>query len=204
MSRSKLFMCVFLCLLPPPLVQAQQLLTFTDGQPALAAQVNANFSALLAEIQTLKTQVAALQAESGGSSVVGTWDLYNLDGTTFASGPGSMSMENVGGTGTLVLNSDGSFQLTETEFRSALNISNTVSAPCTNCGAKSLIVGTASNAAASDSGVTRNGTYTVSGTTITVAIGGDTGTLKLSNDGNLMFLFNADQSGIQLMIFSKR
>ncbi len=205
MSRSKLFFCALLFLTPLSQLQAQQLTTFTDGQPARAAEVNANFTALVAEINTLKAQVAALQAQAGGASIVGTWDVYNMDGTTFGSGPGSMDMENVGGTGTLVVNSNGTFALTQDAFKSSLHITNQASAACsTNCTIKSLIVGTAFNGPDSDGTETENGTYTVSGSTVTISVDGHSGTLRVTKDGNMMFLFQADASGIQLMIFSKR
>lgn len=53
--------CVLLALFVSK-VEAQQLTTFVDGQPAIAAQVNGNFQSLLNEINTLKTQVTALQS----------------------------------------------------------------------------------------------------------------------------------------------
>jgi prophage DNA circulation protein len=183
-------------------LHAQQLVTFSDGQPARASEVNANFSALLAEIQTLKTQVAALQAQTGGASIVGTWDVYNLDGTTFSSSSGGFYMENAGGKGVATFSADGTYTLSSPAFKSSLSVNNNISLVSLPGGAtalKSLVSASASNGPDTDAG-SSSGTYSVSGNTLTVG----TQTFQITRDGTLIFFFQADASGIQLIIFVKR
>lgn len=199
MSAKRLSFCFLFAALACSGTQAQQLVTFIDGNPAVAADVNANFATLLAEIQALKAQVAALQPKKGTAALIGTWDLFNLDGTTFETVGTTMNMENAGGEGTITFNSDGTFTSSEKTFKSSLSIANNISAPCPTCLPKSLINGYASNAA--DPTPDKTGNYTVNGNIVTLL-----GTVQatLSRSGDTIYMFQADASGIQLIILSKR
>jgi hypothetical protein len=85
---------------------AQVPYTFTNGQPADADQVNANFDALVTALDALTARVDALEASTTGS-IAGTYVYFEVTTDVDALGPNSYGMAGGGAFGTVVLNSDG-------------------------------------------------------------------------------------------------
>ncbi len=74
--------------------------TFTNGTPANASEINANFAALQAQID-------ALQAGPTMASLAGTYKLYEMATEATDGGAGSYSIQSETGVGTVTLNADG-------------------------------------------------------------------------------------------------
>jgi len=91
--------------------------TFSNGQPANAVEVNANFGALVTAIDALAARVDALESTTT-ASLAGTYDYFEVKVDVDNTGPNSYSMAGGGSSGTVVLNADGtgSVNLT-TEYR---------------------------------------------------------------------------------------
>ena len=90
---------------------AQVPFTFTQGQPANAGEVNANFNTLVLQIEQLQAQVAALQAFAGApttASLAATYDIFELTvDVEQTSPPNGYGVAGKSSFGTAVLNADG-------------------------------------------------------------------------------------------------
>lgn len=99
-------------------VEEGNITSFTDGTTAVAAEVNANFQALLDGINSLADRVASLESSSGGSGEIGgSYIISGVGITTDACGDGSaiaLTFSGISGTATA---SNGVLTLNLTEER---------------------------------------------------------------------------------------
>ena len=90
--------------------------TFKDGDTAVAAQVNANFTALITAINDNAARITALETGvASSSSVAGTYDLLEMSVDIDPAGSDSyaLSGKNVSGSVTLNANGTGTFSTNE-------------------------------------------------------------------------------------------
>ena len=174
-------------------VNAQVPHTFTDGTTALAAQVNANFSALVEQIQDLQDQVNALQSQSNSGSVVGTWDIYEIRSASFENSTNGRIINGGGGVGTVTFNSNGTFSASSTTVEPRLEFIVAIP-PGTNTIQSTI---TTPNDSESDSG-----TYTVSGSNIILTDAEGQSTIVFS--GGVLVASNIENGQVSLTIGIKR
>jgi hypothetical protein len=86
--------------------------TFAAGQPAKAADVNANFQALVTAINALETRVSKLEGQFTSTDLQGA--IYAIQWIQVGFGPYPSTWQD-GYTGTVTLNADGSASLTDTD-----------------------------------------------------------------------------------------
>lgn len=177
--------------------------TFTNGTPADATQLNANFTTLVNQIAQLQAQLAALQPAAASTNIVGTWDFVELDANMQTPLANNFQAESMGGRGSLTFTpspssgTSGTFTGSETLQGASINyvISsdiyiNVATTPPVNAGPMSHVTGTWSSAG---SGGAISGSYSVSGNTVTLTPGGGVfGSLQgsLTSDGRMMVLTN--------------
>ncbi|ACL74108.1 hypothetical protein Tgr7_3039 [Thioalkalivibrio sulfidiphilus HL-EbGr7] len=100
--------------------------TFADGQPAVAAEVNANFSALATAINDLADRVTALESGAGDTGSTGVPGVYRIVSTQtelFGQNMVEAGYAELNGyvlTGRLVMNSGGTWSLEGNEFEHRL------------------------------------------------------------------------------------
>lgn len=80
--------------------------TFTDGTPALAEEVNANFGALVSALDVLTARVDALESTTT-ASLAGTYDYFEVKVDVDQNSSSSFSIAGGGASGTVVLNANG-------------------------------------------------------------------------------------------------
>ena len=181
--------------------------TFTQGQPANADEVNANFSALVSQIEQLQAQVAALQPKTATDAIVGTWDFVSLDTAVFSASPSNINIHSSGGNGAVIFNTDGTFQINQTSTDNNIDVSNDTGTFQINCPdfcttiTKSLITSAATTNTQPKSG---SGTYTVSGNNITLNDSGDITEATLSGDGKILVVHWSSVDGTGIAVAVKR
>ena len=178
--------------------------TFSPGQTISSAQVNANFQALSTQIATLQTQLATLQTQLAPVSIVGTYDYFafgtGMEIVSFGATEYLFNSTQSSYRGTLVFDASGTVTFNGTGGYVKMEIRNEI-ADVDMTGRtdmRSLISGTYSNDYPTDIGT---GSYTLSGSTITVA-GGFVGTL--SKDGKIIVGRMADSNSAGIMIAIRR
>jgi len=98
--------------------------TFTNGTPANASEINADFSYLVAQIAALQAQVTALQSGPTMASLAGTYNITEMTTRVDNSmAPTSFSMQSEVGTGTVTFNADGTGSINSTNYSTFLNFS---------------------------------------------------------------------------------
>ena len=103
------------------LAQASVPNTFVAGNPAKAAEVNANFQALVNAINSVSARVANLEGEITSSDLVGTYALHQFQ--TELGGGSSERVEVYTGGGTVTLAADGTGTISgNTELGHNLNL----------------------------------------------------------------------------------
>ena len=106
MRRLKsLLASLFIFVIPFP-VFSQVPHTFTDGTPALAEEVNANFGALVSALDALTARVNALESTTT-ASLAGTYDYFEIGVDVDQNSSSGFSIAGSGTTGTVVLNANG-------------------------------------------------------------------------------------------------
>lgn len=212
MHYLKLVAALLLSAMTVVTVYGQTLNTFVDGQPAVASQVNQNFTLLLTEINQLKAQVAALQPKPLTETVVGTWDMISLEHTTFTQLPNSYDvvLRSSGNKSVVVIKADGTFQNTASGIGNQMRFYNTrtpVSLPDNAAGTppgaivKSDIY--TGNQSIPDN-FSDNGTWQLTGSQLTLSIGDYKPVARVSPDGRIMTIYEGDASGISITIGIKR
>lgn len=146
--------------------------TFQNGTPADAVKVNDNFTALINAINDNASRLAALEeGNSITSSVSGrTYSLKQM-GVMYRGLAGNTGFATVGNTSqsyTVTFNANGSFTFTGVENEGELNINS-----------KEV------NQFANNSAVNESGTYTQTGSTVTLSIGVSA---TVSLDGSVMVI----------------
>lgn len=165
-------------------VDQSSVTSFTDGTPAVANEVNANFQALIDAINDNAAAIAALQENSSAesNSVSGATFRLNQIGNILTGGAGGNDVSVVTGmiqTYTIEFNSDGSLGFSGTEFEVDLEAQS----------------GNLSINANGDP-VSESGTWSQSGSSVSTSLGV---TFTVSADGNVIllneFTTDTDSSG---------
>jgi len=98
--------------------------SFTNGTPADASQINADFSALVTQIAALQAQITALQAGPTMASLAGAYSIVEMRTELDSSNaPTGYALQSEVDKGVLTLNADGSASITSTNYSSSLNFS---------------------------------------------------------------------------------
>ena len=100
---------------------------FTANTAARAADVNANFAALVSAVTTLEQKVAALEAKFAPptmASLAGTYDLleHRVDVDVYS--PTAFSIGSISASATVILKADGTGSATSSSTQRRLNFSN--------------------------------------------------------------------------------
>jgi hypothetical protein len=153
-------------------VEESDITTFEDGTPAVAAEVNANFQALITAINDNATRLAAIEA-SAGSSVAGkTFRLNQIGILLRGDGNGAATAANLSQTYLVTFDSDMSFSFVGEESEGELQ---------TTTGVFGSVV--------ESEAVDVSGSYSQSSSNVTVDFGGgETVTFTVSADGNVLLL----------------
>lgn len=150
--------------------------TFTDGTPAVAADVNANFSALADAINDLAGRVDALENDSGGAAagVPGVYRLVSTQSEFFGQNNQTVGYAEINAyvlQGQLEILSDGTWTLTGSEFEHRLggigDLSYDGEDPPNRLGSQLLEIQMSPEA------VTLSGTWTQNDAIVTFTIGSD-------------------------------
>ena len=142
--------------------------SFTDGTPAVADEVNANFQALIDAINDNASRIAALEADGGGNSVSGATFRLNQIGNIISAIQDTQGVVTIlSQSYELTFNSDGSLTLSGNEYEADLEVL------------------TASLGQTGGSPVEESGTWSQSGSTITTNLGAN---FTVSADGNVIVL----------------
>lgn len=191
-------------------VFAQTLTTFVDGQPAVAAQVNQNFTVLLNEINALKAQVAALTPAPLAQAIVGTWDTITIETTAFEKAPEGQGHDFFfranSGKGSLTLNADGSFTTSANDLSYRMHVFNNrvpfvLGPPLGSFIRSDLYTGVQYRI---PDNYSDSGTYTLNGSTLTLKIGTESVVLRASLDGNVLIMHSPDDTTATIAIALKR
>lgn len=165
-------------------VDQSSVTSFTDGTPAVANEVNANFQALIDAINDNAAAIATLEANSSSdnNSVSGATFRLNQIGNILTGGSGGNDVSVVTAmiqTYTVDFNSDGSLGFSGSEFEVDLEAQS-----------GNLIIN------ANGDPVSEPGTWTQSGSSVSTSLGV---TFTVSADGNVIllneFTTDTDSSG---------
>jgi len=167
---SKRLLLPLLCFLISGSVNAQVPYTFSAGTVAKAEEVNADFTALVNQINQLQAQIAELSGTQTTITVAGTYDIFRLGVDVDDNGNGSYGVAGSSFSGTLTLNSDGSGTFSTSENYRGLSITTVTNHNNTiNTDLESTTI-QLNNSPSSANG---NVTWTQSGNQITVTPSGD-------------------------------
>jgi len=151
---------------------AQVPFTFSAGQPAVADEVNANFTALVAQIQALQTQLDALQNYAGPPStqtIPGTYAFIELAVDVDQISANNFSVAGESSTGTAVFNADGTGSVNSSDgYRQLSFLTQSLMVRSSDGNGTTPINSTSvqlTNSPSSDAG---NFTWTYSGNVLTV------------------------------------
>jgi hypothetical protein len=130
-TKQNFFRFVALSLVSGAALAASVPHTFTSGTPAVASEVNDNFSALVAAVTSLEARLTALETTGVPAptmaSVAGTYDVFevsvDVDDLGTNGGNHGFGVAGSGSSGTIVFNSDGSGQINITKQYRQLNLS---------------------------------------------------------------------------------
>ena len=106
MRRHKLLLISLVVFAIPYSVFSQVPHTFTDGTPARAEEVNANFDALVSTLAALTARVDALESATT-ASLAGTYNYFEVKVDVDQNGSNSFSIAGGSASGTVVLNANG-------------------------------------------------------------------------------------------------
>jgi len=165
-------------------VDESSVTSFTDGTPAVAGEVNANFQALIDAINDNASRIAALESSSSSdsNSVSGATFRLNQIGNILTGGPGGNDVSVITGmvqSYTVVFSADGSLSLSGAEYEADLEAQS-------------------GNFSINSNGdpVSESGTWTQSGSTLSTNLGVD---FYVSGDGNVIianeFSTDTDSTG---------
>lgn len=151
-------------------VNAQVPYTFSAGTAAKAEEVNADFNALVNQINQLQAQIAELSGNQTTITVAGTYDLFRLGVDADNNGSGNYSVGGSSFSGTITLNSDGTGSFSTNENDRRLNLSTSSSFNGTIGGNLETTTFSFNASPQSNSG---NVTWSLSGNQLTVTPTGD-------------------------------
>jgi len=196
----KKLLVFLLCIISYLSVLADVPYTFTQGQPANAEEVNANFSTLVSQIEQLQTQIAELSNTPTVATLAGTYDFIELRNrisqVTIGYGFDVLAAK---ATGTLVLNANGTGSLSTTENERYLSISSDTRQDATVGDIETTML------ALTDDPSQNNDTFTwtLTGNKVVVNSGGVTYNLRVGG-GNILIGNDSDDPITYLILIAVR
>lgn len=192
---------MFLMLMVSVLAHAEAPHVFTDGQPAVAAELNANFNAAFKRMEQLEAQLAALQPQAATVSILGTWDFVMVDIMTNKQSNTDYNFSQAASKGYLTFSAGSVVSGSATTVGQYVNLHNNYNA--TPPGGASIISATMNNENQTDA---VSGTYSLSGNVVTISVNGTTFNGFMSKDGKTIICTmngGSDPTG-GIMVATKR